>query len=96
MNIVWTPKATDSFQQIIDYIEQRFSQKEVDNFIIDVFGIISSIDSFPKMYPKSEQLKKIRKATVSNQCSLFYSFNKDTITLLLFWDNRRDPETLSL
>lgn len=84
MNITWTPKATESFQHIIDYIEKEFSQKEVDNFITDVYSIILGIKSFPNMYPQSKQLKKIKKATITSQCSLFYTLSKNSITLLLF------------
>jgi plasmid stabilization system protein ParE len=96
MNLVWTKKASASFQQVIGYLEQEFSQKEVDTFITDVYSIIAGIQSFPKMYPQSKQLKKVHKATVSKQCSLFYTQSKDTITLLLFWDNRRNPSSLDL
>jgi len=33
---------------------------------------------------------------VVNQYSLFYTVSKDFIKIILFWDNRRNPEILSI
>lgn len=96
MKIVWTKKGSESFNGIVEYIEKEFSQKEVDFFILEVYGVISHITSYPKMYPVSRKNKKIRKATITKQCCLLYKINRSTITLLLFWDNRKDPNTIKI
>ncbi|MGB0429296.1 MAG: hypothetical protein ACPGLV_02395 [Bacteroidia bacterium] len=33
MEVNWTPKAIESFNQVIEYLEESWTQKEVDNFI---------------------------------------------------------------
>jgi len=64
---------------------------------LEVFETISTIENFPKDYPetKLKRIKKVRKALIHPHSSLFYRHeNKNTIRLLLFWDNRDHPNKL--
>lgn len=74
-----------------------FTEKEDAVFVQNVFNTISSIQQFPKAFPKSglKELKSTRKAVVHPHSTIFYRIEKDTIRLLLFWDNRKDPKKMS-
>jgi len=95
MKIVWTESAEHSFTEEIDFIGKKWTLIEVANFIslVDTFikklksGIIEG-----KVSPKTN----IRSFVISRQTTLFFDFNKkiNTITLLLFWNNKRNPKKL--
>lgn len=94
MKVVWGDRAKKSFSEIRKYIRLKFTEKEDAVFVQNVFNTISSIQQFPKAFPKSElkELKSTRKAVVHPHSTIFYRIEKDTIRLLLFWDNRKDPK----
>ncbi len=97
MKIIWTPKALSSIEEISNYILLKFTKKEVENFISETEKTIGTISNFPKSFPTSEmkQLKSSRKAVIHPHSTLLYRIkNKNTIILLLFWDNRKDPVTI--
>jgi hypothetical protein len=45
----------------------------------------------PEMFLSSES-QQIRKSVITKYNSLYYQVKKDSIHLLIFWDNRKDPE----
>ncbi len=55
---------------------------------------IDSIAIFPTMFPASKQRKDIRKAVITKHFSVYYHFNKTTVQLLHFWDNRQNSDNL--
>ena len=50
--IVWTTKALVTFENIIEYLNTDYGNKEVENFIIDTSNIIKNIKLFPQMHIK--------------------------------------------
>ncbi|NVK65230.1 MAG: type II toxin-antitoxin system RelE/ParE family toxin [Flavobacteriales bacterium] len=92
MEIVWTEKADETFDEIVSWIEKRFTQKEVDNFVISTYEVLDNLKELPKSYPASETLKRVRKVVIHPHSSLYYRVQKKKIELLFFWDNRRNPK----
>ena len=94
MEIIWTPEARSSFDEIVDFINRKFTLKEVDHFITETLDVLDSLKNYPELFPKSilKALKSARKAVIHPHSSVFYVVNGETITILLFWDNRRDPK----
>lgn len=62
--IVWLPKAEKRFEQIINYLEQNWSDKEVEEFIKRTNAIISIISINPQAFRYSKS-KKIYEAVVT-------------------------------
>lgn len=92
MEIVWTEKADETFDEIVSWIEKRFTQKEVDHFVITTYEVLDNIKELPKSYPASKTLKRVRKVVIHPHSSLYYRVQKKEIELLFFWDNRRNPK----
>ncbi len=92
LNIRWTPEAEDNFSSILDYLESEWSEKEIRKFARKTQIIIEQIAINPKMF-KAAGTEEIRKAVITRQTSLFYFVDEELelITLLAFWDNRRNP-----
>jgi len=91
MKVVWSENAEITFDLIVVYIESEFGIISAKKFITKVDSVIHSISNQPYIYKSSSFNNKLRKATISKQCSLFYEINKETIQLSYFWDNRQDP-----
>jgi plasmid stabilization system protein ParE len=95
LKIRWTPEAEDNFDSIINYLEQEWTEKETRKFAKKTQKIILQISNNPKMF-KASGKEEIRKAVITKQTSLFYQIDyaANLITLLSFWDNRKNPESL--
>ena len=96
MKVVWTGKAKISFSKILEYLNENRTQKEINNFAAEAQKAIFQIGQNPFMFITSGKKKNIRKGFVNRKVSLFYRIRKrkKEIELLLFWDNRQNPEDL--
>ncbi len=88
VSVDWTNRSLSDSLTIKDYLQEKFSQREIDNFykLLEAFEKI--ISSFPTLYPKSVKNKKAHRAVLSKQLSVFYSISKDQITVIAVLDNR--------
>jgi plasmid stabilization system protein ParE len=91
MKVVWSENAETTFDLIVLYIEVKFDVLSAKKFIAKVDSVIHTISNQPYIYKSSNFNTKVRKATITKQCTLFYEINKKTIQLSYFWDNRREP-----
>ncbi len=95
--IIWAPAAKRSFFNILNYLEENWTQREVDTFIQRSEEIIDLIRAKPSLFQYSRS-SDTHRCVLSPQTSLFYRVNSanDHIELLVFWDNRQDPDKLTL
>jgi plasmid stabilization system protein ParE len=94
--IKWTPEAEKSFDAIISYLEEKWTEKEVKKFVQKTFKILSHIKINPEQF-QSSKVNNVRKALITKHNSLFYYINEESkiIELYSFWDNRQNPSKLS-
>ena len=92
--VVWTDKALDTFAQNIAYLQEKWTEKEVNAFSDKVNDILSAIREQPLMYRKSEKLSNVHIGLIVKQVSLVYRVKprKKEIELIAFLDNRQDPK----
>lgn len=62
--IVWTNEAAISFQASLDYLESRFTSKEIIRFINAANEKIKLIEFDPFMYRKSSRFQSLRYTNV--------------------------------
>ena len=93
-SVIWSPKARLTYYQILEYLIENWSFKELEAFIDRTVEVINFICSNPLLYPYSIK-SDTHKCVVVKQISLFYKLKGNEIDLLLFWDNRQDPAKLS-
>jgi plasmid stabilization system protein ParE len=91
MKVIWSENAEITFDIIVLYIEAKFGLISAKNFISKVDAVIYAISNQPYIYKSSNFNDKVRKATITRQCSLFYEINNENIQLSYFWDNRQKP-----
>ncbi len=96
MKVSWMPKALKSFMEIVDFLNERWTKKEVDTFAEQTDKVIEQIAENPYMFVATEKRKNVRKGLVNKLVSLFYRVKprKKEIELLRFRDNRMDPDKL--
>lgn len=50
LNVIWTPEATETFNNNLDYLEKEWSAEVCDQFTERVYKVISKISQNPKLY----------------------------------------------
>jgi plasmid stabilization system protein ParE len=94
-SIVWSPESKRTFESIIQYLEENWSTRGINNFIQRVSIVLSLISKRPKIFVYLPEYNAFRCAVVK-QISLFYRIRENKTKLLTFWDNRMDPQKLKL
>ena len=96
--IRWTTRARDSHGDIVAYLEQEWTEREIINFINAVEEKLYLIAIYPDLFIKTNNKRNIHKTVISKQVVLFYRKrpSKQQVELMLFWDTRRNPEGLKL
>lgn len=96
MKISWTPKARQSYFEIIEYLEKTWTEREIQYFIIEVDHLLEQIRQNPEMFEESRKKKNVRKAVFTKQNTLYYKVRsrKKELQLIVFWDNRTNPGKL--
>ncbi len=97
MKVSWTHKAIKSFNKIVDFLDERWTKKEIDAFAEQTDKVIEQISENPYMFVATENRKNVRKGMVNKLVSLFYRVKprKKEIELIKFHDNRQDPEKIN-
>ena len=90
LTVKWSEEARFQVEEIIDFLNYRWTEKEAKEFILKTEGVIKVIIGHPYLYPASNY-NQIRKAVITKQTSLFYLIRKEEIFLVTFWDNRQNP-----
>lgn len=93
LKIIWSPHALKDFSKNIEYLENRFSEKEVKHFIEKTEQIFSIIDKKPTTF-KKVNYKHIHSVPVVSQITLYYKYDSNNIYLLRFWNNHKDVRKL--
>jgi plasmid stabilization system protein ParE len=93
--IIWSPKARITYYQIMEYLLEKWTFKELDTFISRTEEVIAHIYNNPLLYPYSKE-SDTHKCVLVKQISLFYRVKTNTVELLIFWDNRQDPAKIRL
>lgn len=94
--INWSEEAKRDYNDILQYLTERWQRRVWIKFIEDVDTVLDLIEKFPRAYPKFEDDEHLRKAVINPHVSLFYEVKEDNIKLLFFWNNRRNPDNLPL
>ncbi len=94
--IVWSPKALKSYEEILQYIEGEFNDIAVQKFVRKTLTMLAHIARDPAMFRKSDKGKHKHIVVVTEKTTLYYRVKprKREVQLLLFWDNRRNPNHL--
>ena len=86
----WTDEAQETFDGIVELIDQKWGYKSAVEFVSNVQRVIHLISVQPYMF-KEVSIPDCRQVVVTKQTSMFYTIRNDSIIILFFYDNRQEP-----
>lgn len=89
--VIWSPKAKKSFDKVIKYLTENWTEKEAKIFVQKTFPLIDLISKGNVKFRKSES-KNICQVPITKQNLLLYKSNEKKVELLLFFDTRQHPD----
>lgn len=89
MNIIWSDTAKIQLWKIVDYLYDKWTEKEVLNFRDNVDNLTKSISKNTELCPQSK-IHNLRKCLINKQNSLVYLFQNKTIYIVALIDNRSE------
>jgi len=94
--IIWSDEAEVDYIETLNYwIENNQSDKYALKLMEEVEKKEDLISENPFTGTPSE-IENVKSVLVDRNFSIYYKKNDDTIEILSFWDNRRNPENLEL
>ena len=92
--IFWTDEALTNLADIIDYLEHRWTEREIKNFAKLLNQQINLIQTNPELFPTSSTSNRLRKSVLSKQITIYYRLDNDEIRIVSLFDNRQNPKRL--
>ncbi len=72
LEIVWTTRAEKGFEEIIAYLEENWTEREVQNFILESFRFFELLTTQPEILQKSSKQKNVYRGPMDNYNILTY------------------------
>jgi plasmid stabilization system protein ParE len=91
LRILWTAEANINLVEIIQYLQKKWTDKEIDKFIIKLNKAITLISNRPQLFRMTNTRSNLRKCVFSKHTSIFYKELNSTIYIVSLFDNRKDP-----
>ena len=89
--ILWTDFAKDELQNVIEYLELNFSEKELKRLAQKIESTTELISQNPKLFPKSDK-KDVFRVSILKFNTMYYRIKDNTIEILSFFSNRQNPD----
>lgn len=91
--IIWSPEAIRTFDNIIEYLSENWSVKEVNNFIDDIEQNILLLEKSPYLFRGSDK-ENLHEALITKHNLLLYQIieKPNRVELIGFWDTRQNPK----
>lgn len=95
--IIWQQEAQTQRKDIFRYWNKRNGNNTYSKKLnTEIKRILNLVKNTPLMGMEVEQRKAIRRVLVLTNYSIFYTFDKENIYILSFWDNRQNPDELKI
>ncbi|MBD1393854.1 type II toxin-antitoxin system RelE/ParE family toxin [Mucilaginibacter glaciei] len=93
--IIWTPKALNTFGKRINYLEKHWTEKELVRFTSRVNDYLLILKEQPLMFRQSYKVKHTHIGVIIKEVSLIYRVKprNKIIELIAFIDNRQNPKS---
>ncbi len=89
--IVWTDFALGELSKTIEYLEENFTDKEIQKLANEIEKTVILISNNPTIFSESET-KKVRKVVILRYNTLYYRTVNKNVEILSFFSNRQNPD----
>ena len=93
--IVWSDEALSNLKNILAYLEDNWTLKEIKKFATLLNRQLIRIQNNPLLFAESENHSTIRKSVLTKQISIYYRVKKNNVELISLFDNRQNPKKLN-
>jgi len=92
--VFWSDEAKIKFEDIIEYLLYKWTEKEVKDFVSRTTITITNLKIFPLIWQHSNQRKNIRRAVINKNVVLFYKYSRsqNKIELITLRNTKRKPQ----
>ena len=88
--IRWSKDAVKGFYNVLGYLKENWTEKGVENFILQTEAAIDLIAIYPNMFRRYNK-HDVRAALITKHNLLLYKVYNTHIDVLYFWDTRQNP-----
>lgn len=92
--LVWSDEALINLKGIIDYLEKRWTKREIKKFAQLLDKQLNLIQNNPLLFSESHRSHGLRKAVLSRQTTIYYKIVNFEIHIITLFDNRQNPNKL--
>lgn len=92
--IIWSPAAEEDLISILDYLQNKWSQRVINKFINKIDDNVGLILEDPKIFPIINQELQIRKSVVTKHNTFYYREVSEGVEIVRLFDSRQDPVKL--
>jgi plasmid stabilization system protein ParE len=91
--VIWAPKAIITFENVIDYLQSHWTEKQIKYFVERTDKTIHLISNNPYLFRGSEK-EDLHEVVITKHNILLYqvSVKERSIELLAFFDTRQNPK----
>lgn len=86
----WSREAIRNLENILEYLQENWSEKVVLNFKEILSKQLDIICRFPFIFPRSEYKKRLRKAVLTKQTTIYYEVKSNEILIVYIFANKQD------
>jgi len=94
--IYWTAEALSNLRNVLKYLDENWSEKEIKNFVRKLDNRLNLIALNPKLFSKTKAKKNVRKSVLTRHTVIYYSFENEMVNILTLFDPRQNPSKLKL
>ncbi len=94
--ILWTNHALKELEDTITYLEENWTDKELQNLAIKMEETLLLISHNPNLFQVSEAKKDIRRVVILTYNTLYYRVKNNQIEIISFFSNRQNPKKRKL
>lgn len=94
LTIVWTDEAKAGLHEIVEYLENHWTEKELLAFFTRLEHCLEKIKDAPHRHKNSTRKSGTKEYQYSSQTTIFYSYDHETIHILKLWMNAKSPDRL--
>ena len=98
LNIEWTSEAERNLNNIFDYLERTWSEREISDFAKKLESCLQHISQNPATYPYYNNEKNVRRCVLSPQTTIYYReiLFENRVVIITLFDNRQNPDRLKI
>ena len=94
-SIQWSDKAKEDVNENLSYLEEEWGEITASKFLDRLDVVLEAIGESPTTFLRIDKTRKIHKFTVNQRITLYYQLEGTTISLITFWNGRKDDKKLN-